>query len=376
MTLLARQPVRAVYVLSAIAFELARFPLWLVKYLPASGRQHTEYSFRQALGVRIFFSLLYHLSRLQIKTPIPLIPGKEKEGFLVIKSASPSFYKGPLLSEDVKPVDIGGTWYPAPLTASSDLSAVTVMLHLHGGAFVVGDGRTEATGYLASNLLKHTPATHVFAPQYRLATLPASKTSNPFPAALQDSLTAYLHLVNTLKISPKSIIIGGDSAGGNAAISILRYISERGADLDIPAPSAALLWSPWVDPASSLTGDFVRTNPNYASDYLGFAFTEWGSFAYAGPAGKSILNSPYISHLGKPFKTTVPLFVNAGSAEVLFFDDEKFAEEMKGAGNEVTFDVEKNVPHDVLLTGNLMGFDKAAQAQTKRAGEWLKGLRK
>ncbi|KAF2788777.1 alpha/beta-hydrolase [Melanomma pulvis-pyrius CBS 109.77] len=376
MGLLARQPVKAVYTLAALTFELARFPLWLAKYLIASGRQHTEYSFRQALGVRVFFSAVYHMAKVEVKTPLPLTPGKEKERFVVIKTAAPSFYKGPLLSADIKPVDIGATWYPAPLTTSSDLSAVTVILHLHGGAFVLGDGRTEATGYLASNLLKHTPATHVFAPQYRLSTLPASKTSNPFPAAIQDSLTAYLYLINTLKISPKNIIIGGDSAGGNASISILRYISEYGSDIDIPAPSAALLWSPWLSPAESLTGDFVRTNANYSSDYLSFPFTEWGSLAYAGSAGAGVLTNPYISPKGKPFKTPVPLFVNSGSTEVLFFDDKEWAADMKAAGNNVTFDVEPNAPHDVLLLGNVLGFDKAAASQTKRAGEWLVGVRK
>jgi acetyl esterase/lipase len=172
------------------------------------------------------FSAVYHLSAVQNKTPLPLTPQKEKERFIVLQPASETYYKGPLLSEDVKPGDVGATWYPAPLSANSDLTSATVVLHIHGGAFVVGDGRTEATGYLASCLLKHTPATHVFAPQYRVSTLPANKTSNPFPAALQDSLSAYLYLIKTLKISPKNIIIGGDSAGGNLAIAILRYISE------------------------------------------------------------------------------------------------------------------------------------------------------
>jgi acetyl esterase/lipase len=326
--------------------------------------------------VRIFFSAVYHLSVIQVKTPLPLTPGKEKERFIVLQAAPGNYYKGPLLSEDVKPGDVGATWYPAPLTANSDMTRVTVILHLHGGAFVTGDGRTGDSGYSASKLLKHTPATHVFIPQYRLSTLPASKTSNPFPAALQDCLSAYLYLVNTLKISPKNIIIGGDSAGANAAIAILRYISEYGADLDIPAPSAALLWSPWMDLVASLSGDFVHTNPNYATDYISHEFTKWGSLAYAGPASETVLSNPYITGLGKPFKTQVPLFVNAGSKEVLFFDDEKFAEEMKGVGNDVTWDVQKNVAHDVLLLGGNLGFDAAATEQVKRAGEWIRGLKK
>ena len=225
-------------------------------------------------------------------------------------------------------------------------------------------------------LLRNTPATHVLAPQYRLSTLPASETSNAFPAAIQDCLTSYLYLVNTLEVSPQNIIISGDSAGGNAAISILRYLSEFGAGLGIPTPFAALLWSPWVDPFVSVTSDWEQTNINVKTDYLTSIFTRWGSLAYAGPTGRSALSNPYISHLNQAFKTRVPLFVNAGSAEVLYFDDKKWAEEMKDTGNNVTWDVEQDVPHDILLLGKILGFEEAATRQTKRAGEWISSLMK
>ncbi|KAF2472328.1 alpha/beta-hydrolase [Lindgomyces ingoldianus] len=377
MAILTYQPFKGVYALSAIGFELARLPLWLVKYFLKFGRQHPEWSFRQALSVRILFSTVYHFATVQVKTSLLLTPGKEKGRFVVIKAAPSSFYKGPLApNEDIKPVDIGATWYPAPLTSSSDTSAVTMVLHLHGGAYVVGDGRTGNSGYFAKKMLQSGSATHIFMPQYRLSTLPASKKSNPFPAALQDCLTSYLYLVNELKISPSNIVISGDSAGANAAISILRYIAEYGAETSIPAPSAAWLWSPWISPLEATSDDFTRNNPNYNTDYLSYPFTLWGSLAYAGPAGKSILSSPYISHKKNPFKTEVPLWVTTGGAEVLYFDDKEFADMMKEAGNNVTFDVEPIVPHDVLLIGGNLGFDKEATANAKRAGEWLKSVRK
>ncbi|KAF2713740.1 alpha/beta-hydrolase [Pleomassaria siparia CBS 279.74] len=374
MGLFAQQPFKGAYALSAIAFELVCMPFWLAKYFLASGRQIPSYTFRQALAVRVFYSFVYHASACQIVTPLPLTPGKEKEKFVLLKPAPDSYYKGPLLSEYVKPVEIGATWYPAPLSAVPDLSNATVILHFHGGAYVVGDGRTEATGYLATNLLKGTPATHVFAPQYRLSTLPASKTSDPFPAALQDCLSSYLYLINTLGISPKNIIISGDSAGANAAIAILRYISEYGSDLGIPAPSAALLWSPWIDLMAAFTGDFVRTHAEFGSDYISHAFTRWGCLAYAGLAGTSIFSNPYVTSLQKPFKTTVPLWANAGSAEVLYSDVKRFTDMMEKEGNDITLDVTEGVPHDIILVGNTLGFDTQTRAQVKRAGEWVRGL--
>jgi acetyl esterase/lipase len=307
-----------------------------------------------------------------LKTALPLSAGKESERWITIKPAKDDKYKGPLRSNaDVKPEEIGATWYPAPLTGSSDKSNIKVILHIHGGAFVIGDGRSQDSGPFSKRLLKHATATHVLCPQYRLSTLPISKTSNPFPAGLQDSLTSYLYLINDLKISPKDIILSGDSAGANLAIALLRYITDYGSDLDIPNPSACLLWSPWIDP-SDTSCSFVYDNANYATDYLSPAFTLWGTNAYAGLPGLSTLKQPYINNKLKMFKTEVPLWVHAGDAEILYHDDKGWAESMKKHGNDVTFAEERGVPHDIMAVGHIMGFEGEARNSAKMAGEWLR----
>jgi acetyl esterase/lipase len=360
-----------VYILVALSYELARLPLFLVKFLTRHGRQHPEWSYRQSVMTHIMFSFVYHLAKIQARTPTPLTPGSEKERFVRIQPAGSDAYTGPLrVNSDIQPVEIGASWYPAPLSAASDKSSVRVILHIHGGAFVMGDGRTAATGYAAKQLLRHTPSTHVLAPQYRVSTLPVDRASNPFPAALQDALTAYLYLVQDLEVAPKNIVLSGDSAGGNLAIALLRYITEHGAALSIPNPGAALLWSPWIDPSDD--SNSLESNPNYATDYLSHPFTVWGVNAYRGQGGTKNLESPYAVHKMATFSTSVPLFVNTGSGEVLYFDDVEWAEKMLKAGNDVTLDVEKNVPHDILLVGNILGFDKEAQACAKRAGDWLR----
>lgn len=371
MTLVSNQPFKGIYVLSALGFELLRFPVFLFKYLLSFGRQHPQWTFRQSIAVHAFQSAVYHIAAIQMKTELPLDPGAEKERFVLIKPAKDEFYKGPLRSvPEIKPVQIGATWYPAPLTPNSDKSNIRLILHIHGGAFVTGDGRTVASGYMAKKLLKHAGATHVLCPQYRLSELPASKTSNPFPAAFQDTLTSYLWLINDLKISPSDIILSGDSAGGNLSISLLRYIKEFGSDLNIPNPSTALLWSPWINP-SDTSGSYVYDNDKYATDYLSPPFTTWGTSAYAGEAGVESLKQPYVTHKYKMFETEVPLFVNTGSGEVLYYDDVEWVKNMKEAGNDVTLDVEEFVPHDILLMGRILGFDSAATNCAKRAGEWL-----
>lgn len=371
MALLTYQPLKGAYVLAALGFELLRLPLFVLKYLTSYGRQHPEWTFRQALATRIVFTVVYHIARIQAKTPTSLTPGAEKERFVRIKPAGSDQYKGPLRSNnEVQPVEIGATWYPQPLSASADKANVKIVLHIHGGAYVSGDGRTQASGYFAKLLQKHMGATHILMPQYRISTLPASAHSNPFPAALQDSLTAYLYLLHDLHIAPSDIILSGDSAGANAAIALLRYITEFGTKSNLPNPAAALLWSPWIDP-SDTSGSFVHDNPHYATDYLSVPFTLWGSGAFAGKGGKEVLSNPYVSFKNRTFKTPVPLFVNTGGGEILYFDDCEWAKGMQDAGNDVTLDIEKNMPHDVLLLGNILGFHEEASACAKRAGEWL-----
>jgi len=72
---------------------------------------------------------------------------------------------------------VGGTWFPSAFEAESDgFANVDVILHLHGGAFVVGDGRTDYSGFQAGLLTKNLNA-KVLSLQYRLA----SDSSGQFP---------------------------------------------------------------------------------------------------------------------------------------------------------------------------------------------------
>jgi hypothetical protein len=73
------------------------------------------------------------------------------------------------------------------------------MLHLHGGGFVMG----SAFGYRATMAtLAAQTGTTVVAPDYWLA------PEHPFPAALDDALTAYSWLLDS-GVPPNKIIVAG-----------------------------------------------------------------------------------------------------------------------------------------------------------------------
>jgi acetyl esterase/lipase len=236
---------------------------------------------------------------------------------------------------------------------------------------VIGDGRDADTAQLAKTLLKHAGVTHVFAPNYRLSVVPTGR----FPAAFQDAVTSYYYLIKTLKIPASKITFSGDSAGGNLSLALHRYIVEYASEIDLPEPACSWLWSPWLDIEASKDPQTLLTAKNYHTDYLDQSFTTWGSRSFA-PLGKGFNpEDPYVSPLHSPFKAKTAFWVHTGDAEVLYFDDAEFANELKSVGNKVELVVDHGVPHDILLVGHLLGFTQQAAAAAKKAGEFLRANR-
>jgi acetyl esterase/lipase len=236
---------------------------------------------------------------------------------------------------------------------------------------VIGDGRDADTAPLAKTILKNAGVTHVFCPNYRLSVVPEGR----FPAAFQDAVTTWYYLIHTLKVPADRITVSGDSAGGNLALALLRYIAEYGTELKLSAPGAAWLWSPWIDIDAARDPKNLLESPNYSTDYLSSNFTTWGARLFA-PIGKGFNTAdPYISPLGSPFKSETPFWIHAGDAEVLYFDDTKLAEELKSVGNKVEYVVDHGAPHDILLVGHMLGWTEQAGVAAKKAGEFLRANR-
>ena len=112
-----------------------------------------------------------------------------------------------------------------------------VILYLHGGGFTCGDldyaqgvGSTLASQY----------GSRVFCPAYRLA------PEHPFPAALEDAVTAYRYLLNK-GYAPNQITLLGESAGGGLCFSLCMELTELG----LPLPGGIVAISPWVDLTNS-----------------------------------------------------------------------------------------------------------------------------
>lgn len=369
--LLTRQPGKALWTLFALAVNAVRLPIWLLIYIPSFMRPHPKWSYRQAILVRIVRAFLWNSALVAVKTPLSITADKEKERWVLVGPAPSKVYTGVASqTREPKAQKTGGTWYPAVPTKNSKPSYV--VLHFHGGAFAIGTGRTSEMGHTAKTLIDNTPATHVFAPEYRLSSNPGGK----FPAALQDAITAYHYLLNDLDIPADKIVVSGDSAGGNLALSLVRYIHDNGKETDLPELGCAWLWSPWADPGGALNTAIMATSPNYPTDYLTPGFGKWGAEELKPALASGIdLSHPSINFLGNAFPTKTPIYISSGEAEVLLHDDIKLYEDFKAIkGNKVQLQIEEYAPHDIILTAEKIGFEKEAAQAAKRAGKFLQSL--
>ncbi|KAL8950104.1 MAG: hypothetical protein Q9183_007548 [Haloplaca sp. 2 TL-2023] len=219
-SLLPYHPFKALYATLAIITVLARLPFWFLYFLPRFMRTHPSYTLRQSLMLQLLRCFLHHASLTNFHPPWTLLPGVEKDQWERIAPSKKDIYKGVLEDEEVKPVEVGGTWYPGPFSPDNQEKRKGVILHFHGGAYIVGDGRKADLGFGAGLLTRNTEY-WVLSLQYRISSNPGCR----FPAALQDAVTGYQFLLDK-GFAANDIIVSGDSAGANLAVAFLRQRSS------------------------------------------------------------------------------------------------------------------------------------------------------
>ncbi|KAJ7783274.1 alpha/beta-hydrolase [Mycena metata] len=332
------QPLKAAYVLYQLLSAVIRLPYWAVLAVPRAWRPRKSWSWRRTVQVK----LIRHLTSMsQIVGPLmispnhlALVPGTGYHGVWVEPVPS-EFVVGQLrvfaAAAGLSPVKLPGYWVHkvgstielgAPLMPNEKVAYL-----LHGGAYTrLSAHPADPTAGIARGLLERVDSVHrTFTIEYRLSSTKPYKEENPFPAALLDALTGYNYLVNTLHIPPSDIIVEGDSAGGNLALALIRYLVEHPVPT-LPPPGLLLLLSPWVDLGTShaYPGSSYYTCSN--SDYIVMTTPSLSLYpivAFSGPFGLGATEinryispaSTFISDIS--FANFPPTFISAGGAEVL-----------------------------------------------------------
>ncbi len=222
---------------------------------------------------------------------------------------------------------------PARLIRTTTASDRAV-LYLHGGAYVLGDPKSHRG--LCSHLARFSDA-RVYTVDYRLA------PEHPYPAALEDALTAYRWLLGE-GFSADQISIAGDSAGGGLATAIVCNIRDQG----LPMPGKLLLISPFVD--MTLSGESMQSHadadPMLRQDWLRSS----GDFY----RGETPADHPDCSPLFADLKGFPPTLIHVGSEEVLLDDAKRLTAALQAAGAQVTLRVFEGYWHDFQLQAGLV----------------------
>lgn len=215
-----------------------------------------------------------------------------------------------------------------------------VFLFFHGGGYNAGSPRTHRL--LAANLSR---ATHMrlLLPDYRLA------PEHPFPAGVKDALLVYQWLLNQ-GFSEQDIIVGGDSAGGGLALSMLLALRAAGARM----PKAAILLAPWTD--LTVSSDSYRKLRKFDPIITREKLQESARWY----AGKRDPADPLLSPLFADPAGLPPLLIHVGGDEVMLDDGRKFAAQAKQAGVPVNFKIFEGMWHVFHNSG--MAVPEARQA--------------
>lgn len=194
---------------------------------------------------------------------------------------------------------------PCELLLPPRAVAARTILYLHGGGYVIGSARGHRA--LTAGLAQATGAP-VFAPDYRLA------PEHPFPAALQDVVSAYRHLLAGGR-QGSQIVMAGDGAGSGLVLAAAHALRDVG----LPLPAGLVLISPWLD--LTLSGDSIvgqaKADPLLSRRKLAC----WADHYRGELSGDHPGCSPLFGdHRGLP-----PILVQVGTDEILRSDAERLA---------------------------------------------------
>ena len=235
---------------------------------------------------------------------------------------------------------------PALRIEPVDGPSAGTILYFHGGVWALGSPETALS--LTGNLAVKTGFS-VLSLDYRLA------PEHPFPAAIDDTLSAYRALLESGQ-DPATIAFAGDSAGGGLAVTT----SLAARDAGLPLPAAILGFSSMFD--VTWAGESMDTkngiDPIFTRESL--ARTTAMYLAEADPRQPLLSPAIHADLTGLP-----PMLLQAGTNEVLLDDSTRMAARATAAGVDAILDVTADVPHGFQVFVGLL--DEAGEALDRAA---------
>jgi len=226
------------------------------------------------------------------------------------------------------------------ITTERTLKTDRLIVLLHGGAYVLGTPEANASSAIA---LAEATGLPVLSVDYRLA------PEHPFPAGLNDAITAFKALARE-KYNAKNMILLGESAGAGLALSLCLTLRDDGH----PLPGGLVLISPWADLEQH--GDSLTTLIDADLDFANPEALYDCATAYAPLAS---LSDPLISPVNASLHHLPPMLIHVGAREMLLSDSLRLASNAREANTPVELDVWDGMGHLFHAFPNLPEAGKA-----------------
>ena len=201
-----------------------------------------------------------------------------------------------------------------------------VILQLHGGGYI--GAMRNAYRMFAGLYNEVSKGMSVLTIDYRVA------PENPYPAALEDAVSAYQWLLGQGWFA-EDIIVAGDSAGGGLAMALCHYLKDHGMQL----PCGIVAMSPWTDLMAS--GESYDTN--YEGDHDPM--------------------DAYISPLYGDFRGFPPMLIQVGSYEMLLSDSVSVASKARHQGVKVRLSIYDGMFHIFQMAAKMLPESRKAWAE-------------
>lgn len=254
-------------------------------------------------------------------------------------TTTPSVYR-PSKGYEYKKVDIENCTLEV-LTKTESENKNKVIFQIHGGAFIFA--MQDLYREQAEKWSELCGGATVVMIDYRLA------PETVFPGAHEDVLDGWNWILEN-GYDAKDVIVTGDSAGGNLALSLVLSLRDEKSEL----PAAVIAMSPWADLAAE--GESYTTNI-YKDPMFGIkegkdVEIDIRSMAKI-YAGDTDLHDPHLSPAYADYSGFCPTLIQVGTAEVLYSDSKTVSEKMEKAGVDVTLSEYAGMWHVFQIFGDI-----------------------
>lgn len=218
--------------------------------------------------------------------------------------------------------------------AFSDFSACRILprerdpegriLYLHGGGYVCGD-LEYAKGFGA--VLAAVTGAEVLCPAYRLA------PEHPFPAGLQDAMTAYRACLQ--EAGP--VVFCGESAGGGMIYALCMKARQE----ELPLPAGLIGISAWTD--------LTASGRSYAENRDRDPSMTWERLDFFASCYTQCRDLPLVSPLFGDLTGFPPSLLFVGGDEIMLDDTRLLHEKLMASGSPSTLVVAPGLWHAYIL---------------------------